>query len=78
LAVRFELKTRTLKRYLAYMRNKLKLPVGHVRDRGGQGYTHKVVSFPTDQFSKGHFLLFVIAQKALEAGSPFGAIMDSN
>jgi predicted DNA-binding transcriptional regulator YafY len=72
LAVRFERDERTIKRYLAYMRKSLKLPVAHIRERGGQGYTRRVVSFPAQHFSEGHFLLFVIAQKALEAGSPFG------
>ena len=71
LASRLELHKTTVLEYLAFMRTRLHLPVDSIRERGGQGYTQKVHSFPLHTLTEGDMFLFVIAKGALGKGTPF-------
>jgi predicted DNA-binding transcriptional regulator YafY len=67
----FELDRATIHRYLAFMRLRLHLPVQGIRERGGQGYTEKVFSFPLHTVTQGDMFLLTIAKGALGKGTPF-------
>ena len=50
----FELKSKkTIQRDCDYMRDRLRLPVYPIRERGGLGYTEDVGAFPLVSFSRG-------------------------
>lgn len=71
LAKMFDFGEATVKRYLAFMRTRLHLPVAGIRARGGQGYTEKVFAFPLHTLTKGDMFLFIVAKGALGKGTPF-------
>ena len=68
-------RAKTIQRDCDYMRDRLKLPVYPIRERGGLGYTEDVGAFPLVSFSRGALVAICAAWRALEAyrGTSFEA-----
>ena len=73
LAGRLEVSRKTIVRDIAFMRDRLDLPVEFDPRLNAYRYTHPVSSFPTVQVTEGELLALLVARKALEQyrGTPF-------
>ncbi|MDD3180938.1 MAG: WYL domain-containing protein [Opitutaceae bacterium] len=73
LAALLEVSTKTVMRDLAFMRDRLGLPVEYDGHLYAYRYGYPVKSFPTVQISEGELLALIVAQRALEQyqGTPY-------
>lgn len=73
LAATLEVSRKTIVRDIAFMRDRLDLPVEFDPRLNAYRYTHPVSSFPTVQVTEGELLALLVARKALEQyrGTPF-------
>lgn len=68
-----EVSRKTIVRDIAFMRERLELPIEFNPRLNAYRYTHPVSAFPTVQVSEGELLALLVARKALEQyrGTPF-------
>jgi predicted DNA-binding transcriptional regulator YafY len=68
-----EVSRKTIVRDIAFMRDRLELPIEFDAGINAYRYTHAVSAFPTVQVSEGELLALLVARKALEQyrGTPF-------
>ena len=68
-----EVSRKTIVRDIAFMRDRLELPIEFDPQQNAYRYTHAVSAFPTVQVSEGELLALLVARKALEQyrGTPF-------
>lgn len=68
-----EVSRKTIVRDIAFMRERLELPIEFNTRLNAYRYTHPVSAFPTVQVSEGELLALLVARKALEQyrGTPF-------
>lgn len=73
LARTLEVSRKTITRDIAFMRDRLELPIEFDARINAYRYTHPVSAFPTVQVSEGELLALLVARKALEQyrGTPF-------
>lgn len=73
LAGALEVSRKTIVRDIAFMRDRLDLPIEFDPQLNAYRYTHPVSAFPTVQVSEGELLALLVARKALEQyrGTPF-------
>lgn len=73
LAAGLEVSRKTVIRDIAFMRDRLNLPIEFDPRLNAYRYTHPVSAFPTVQVSEGELLALLVARKALEQyrGTPF-------
>lgn len=73
LAGALEVSRKTIVRDIAFMRDRLDLPIEFDSAINAYRYTHPVSAFPTVQVSEGELLALLVARKALEQyrGTPF-------
>jgi predicted DNA-binding transcriptional regulator YafY len=73
LAQALEVSRKTIIRDIAFMRDRLDLPIEFDVQINAYRYTHPVSAFPTVQVSEGELLALLVARKALEQyrGTPF-------
>ncbi len=73
LAETLEVSRKTVVRDIAFMRDRLELPIEFDSRINAYRYTHAVSAFPTVQVSEGELLALLVARKALEQyrGTPF-------
>jgi proteasome accessory factor B len=73
LANLFEVSRKTIIRDIAFMRDRLELPIEFDSQLNAYRYTQPVSAFPTVQVSEGELLALLVARKALEQyrGTPF-------
>jgi predicted DNA-binding transcriptional regulator YafY len=73
LAGSLEVSRKTVVRDIAFMRDRLELPIEFDARINAYRYTHPVSAFPTVQVSEGELLALLVARKALEQyrGTPF-------
>ena len=80
LAETLEVSRKTIVRDVAFMRDRLELPVEFDPRINAYRYTHAVAAFPTVQVSEGELLALLVARKALEQyrGTPFHRQLESS
>jgi predicted DNA-binding transcriptional regulator YafY len=61
-----EVSTKSIQRDLAFMRDRLDLPLEYDPARNGYRYTGEVASFPTLQITEGELFALLVAEKALQ------------
>lgn len=66
LAQGFEVSTKTINRDLAFMRDRLDLPLAYHPQRFGYHYTQPVSAFPSLQITEGELFALLVAEKALQ------------
>lgn len=68
-----EVCTKTIRRDLDFMRDRLGMPLAFDANRNGYHYTEEVDAFPTLQISEGELFALLVAEKALQQyrGTPF-------
>lgn len=73
LAAHLEVSRKTIVRDIAFMRDRLDLPIEFDPRLNAYRYTHPVSAFPTVQVTEGELLALLVARKALEQyrGTPF-------
>ena len=73
LADKLEVSRKTIGRDIAFMRDRLELPIEFDAQINAYRYTHPVSAFPTVQVTEGELLALLVARKALEQyrGTPF-------
>ncbi|MGE3308429.1 MAG: helix-turn-helix transcriptional regulator [Limisphaerales bacterium] len=73
LGVELEVCTKTIRRDLDFMRDRMNLPLEFNPARNGYHYTEEVDAFPTLQISEGELFALLVAEKALQQyrGTPF-------
>lgn len=73
LAQQLEVSRKTIVRDIAFMRDRLDLPVEFDPGIQAYRYTHPVTAFPTVQVTEGELLALLVARRALEQyqGTPF-------
>ena len=73
LATRLEVSAKTIMRDLAFMRDRLDLPLEYDPKLYAYRYTYPVENFPTVQVTEGEMVALLVAQKALEQykGTPY-------
>src|SRR3954465_8458772 len=73
LVAALEVSRKTIVRVIAFMRDRLALPIEYDSGIQAYRYTHPVNSFPTVQVTEGELLALLVAQRALEQyrGTPF-------
>jgi proteasome accessory factor B len=73
LARLLEVSRKTIIRDIAFMRDRLDLPIEFDAPINAYRYTHPVTAFPTVQVTEGELLALLVARKALEQyrGTPF-------
>ncbi|MGH7943801.1 MAG: helix-turn-helix transcriptional regulator [Opitutaceae bacterium] len=73
LASTLEVSRKTIVRDVAFMRDRLELPIEFDARINAYRYTHPVSAFPTVQITEGELLALLVARKALEQyrGTPF-------
>ncbi|MBI5691788.1 MAG: WYL domain-containing protein [Verrucomicrobia bacterium] len=73
LSALLEVNRKTIVRDIAFMRDRLELPIEFDPRIQAYRYTHPVSSFPTVQVTEGELLALLVARKALEQyrGTPF-------
>lgn len=73
LARMLEVSRKTIVRDIAFMRDRLELPIEFDPAINAYRYTHPVSAFPTVQVTEGELLALLVARKALEQyrGTPF-------
>ena len=72
LAETLEVSRKTIVRDVAFMRDRLELPIEFDARINAYRYTHAVSAFPTVQVSEGELLALLVARKALEQYRAFG------
>jgi predicted DNA-binding transcriptional regulator YafY len=65
LATLLGVRTRTVKRDIAFMRDNFNAPISYSRQRGGYHYTVQGWCLPLTRLSEGELLAFFIAENAL-------------
>ncbi len=73
LVATLEVSRKTIVRDIAFMRDRLDLPIEYDPRINAYRYTHKVEAFPTVNVTEGELLALLVAQRALEQyrGTPF-------
>ncbi len=73
LGAELEVCTKTIRRDLDFMRDRMSLPLEFNPARNGYHYTEEVDAFPTLQISEGELFALLVAEKALQQyrGTPF-------
>jgi predicted DNA-binding transcriptional regulator YafY len=73
LARQLAVSTKTVLRDIAFMRDRLQLPIEFDPELQAYRYTEPVTNFPTIQVSEGELMALLVAQRALEQyrGTPF-------
>ncbi|MBE34089.1 MAG: DNA-binding protein [Opitutaceae bacterium] len=73
LVAELEVTRKTIGRDIAFMRDRLDLPIEYDAKRAVYRYTHQVEAFPTVNVTEGELLALLVAQRALEQyrGTPF-------
>lgn len=73
LAATLEVCTKTVRRDLEFLRDRMGLPIAFDPARNGYYYTEEVDAFPTLQISEGELFALMVAEKALQQyrGTPF-------
>jgi len=73
LAEQLEVSRKTIMRDIAFMRDRLDLPIEFDAKLNAYRYTHQVEAFPTVNVTEGELLALLVAQRALEQyrGTPF-------
>jgi len=73
LAEQLEVSRKTITRDIAFMRDRLDLPIAFDAQLNAYRYTHQVGAFPTVNVTEGELLALLVAQRALEQyrGTPF-------
>jgi len=73
LAEQLEVSRKTIIRDIAFMRDRLDLPIEFDAQLNAYCYTHQVEAFPTVNVTEGELLALLVAQRALEQyrGTPF-------
>ncbi len=73
LAAKLEVSRKTVMRDIAFMRDRLELPIEYDAPIQAYRYTYPVNAFPTVQVTEGELMALLVAQRALEqyAGTPF-------
>jgi len=73
MAQELEVSTKSIRRDLEFMRDRLNLPIEFDHGRKGFRYTQEVDAFPTMQITEGELFALVVAEKALQQyrGTPF-------
>lgn len=73
LAATLEVSRKTIVRDIAFMRDRLDLPIEFDNQIQAYRYTHPVNSFPTVQVTEGELMALLVARRALEQyqGTPF-------
>jgi len=73
LADQLEVSRKTIVRDIAFMRDRLDLPIEFDAQLNAYRYTHQVEAFPTVNVTEGELLALLVAQRALEQyrGTPF-------
>ncbi|KXU36733.1 hypothetical protein AXK12_02970 [Cephaloticoccus capnophilus] len=73
LAEQIEVSRKTIVRDIAFMRDRLDLPIAFDPQLNTYRYTHQVEAFPTVNVTEGELLALLVAQRALEQyrGTPF-------
>src|SRR5688572_23142679 len=73
LAESLEVSRKTVARDIAFMRDRLELPIEFSSQFNAYRYTRPVSAFPTVQISEGELMALLVARKALEQyrGTPF-------
>jgi len=73
LAEQLEVSRKTVVRDIAFMRDRLDLPIEFDAQLNAYRYTHQVEAFPTVNVTEGELLALLVAQRALEQyrGTPF-------
>jgi proteasome accessory factor B len=66
LAAQFEVSRKSIQRDLAFMRDRLSLPIEYDGARWGYYYSQEVSAFPTLQISEGEVFALLVAEKALQ------------
>jgi predicted DNA-binding transcriptional regulator YafY len=66
LAAEIEVVTKTIHRDVAFMRERMNLPIEFDAQRNGYHYTAEVSSFPSLQLTEGELFALCVAEKALE------------
>jgi predicted DNA-binding transcriptional regulator YafY len=68
-----EVSRKTIVRDIAFMRDRLDLPIKFDAQRNAYRYTHPVNSFPTVQVTEGELMALLVARRAVEQykGTPF-------
>ena len=66
LAQELEVSSKSVHRYLEFMRDRLQLPLAFNQARKGWHYTQEVSAFPTVQITEGELFALVVAEKALQ------------
>lgn len=66
LARTLEVSSKSIQRDIAFMRDRLELPIEYDSTHWGYHYTEEVSSFPTIQISEGELVSLLIAEKALQ------------
>lgn len=71
--------SKTIRRDLAYMRDRMGLPVSEYDvKKGGFYYTEKVANLPLVQITEGELLALLVARQAVEAyrGTPYARVLE--
>src|SRR6185437_9207065 len=63
MAQELEVSTKSIRRDLEFMRDRLNLPIEFDRARNGFHYTQNVDAFPTMQITEGELFALVVAEK---------------
>lgn len=73
LSAQLEVSRKTVVRDIAFMRERLELPIEFDAQIQAYRYTHRVNAFPTVQITEGELLALLVAQRALQQyrGTPF-------
>ena len=66
LAVELEVATKSIHRDVAFMRDRLELPIAFDVRRNGYYYTEEVSNFPSLQITEGELFALLVAEKALQ------------
>jgi proteasome accessory factor B len=66
LAAEIEVVAKTIHRDIAFMRDRMNLPIEFNSERNGYHYTSEVGSFPSLQLTEGELFALCVAEKALE------------
>lgn len=66
LALELEVSTKSIKRDIEFMRDRLELPIEYDSRRWGYFYTEEVGAFPTLQITEGELFALLVAEKALQ------------
>lgn len=66
LALELEVATKTIRRDIVFMRDRMKLPIEFNQVRNGFFYNGEVGAFPTFQITEGELFALIVAEKAIQ------------